>query len=169
MRRFVKPIVACSACKNEYTSDVMNPKILKFILNIYPPYLGAGIRVQHISADYREVVVAMRLRWYNRNYVGTHFGGSLSAMTDPFFMLMLMNILGEEYVVWDQAGSIRFIRPGRGRVAARFHLSEEQIDEIHAQTRSGAVFRPEYSVDILDEQGEIVAQVTKQEYIRKKG
>ena len=146
----------------------MKAKFLKFLLNIYPPYLGAGIRVQHISEDYRDVVVSMKLRWYNRNYVGTHFGGSLSAMTDPFFMLMLINILEDEYIVWDQEAKIKFIRPGRGRVAARFHLSQMQIDEIHAQTQSGAVFRPEYEVKILDESGEVVAEVIKQEYIRKK-
>ena len=146
----------------------MKPKYLKLLLNIYPPYLGAGIFVQHISDDYREVIVSMKLRWYNRNYVGTHFGGSLASMTDPFFMLMLMNILGKEYVVWDQAARIKFIRPGRGRVVARFHLNQAQIDEIHVQTQSSAVFRPEYEVEILDEDGQVVAQVAKQEYIRKK-
>ena len=141
---------------------------MKLLLNIYPPYLGAGIRVEHISDDYCEIVVSMKLRWYNRNYVGTHFGGSLASMTDPFFMLMLMNILGKDFVVWDQAARIQFIRPGKGRVVARFHLSQVQIDEIHAQTQGGAVFRPEYKVEILDEDGEVVAQVVKQEYIRKK-
>lgn len=146
----------------------MNAKYLKLLLNIYPPYLGAGIHVDRISDDFREVVVSMKLRWYNRNYVGTHFGGSLSSMTDPFYMLMLMNILGKGYIVWDQAARIRFVRPGRGRVVARFHLSQEQIDEIHAQTRRGAIFRPEYTVDVLDEGGEVVAQVVKQEYIRRK-
>ena len=94
---------------------LMQPKYLKLLLNIYPPYLGAGIRVVQISGDFREVIVAMKLRWYNRNYVGTHFGGSLSAMTDPFFMLMLLNILGNDYIVWDQAARIQFLRPGRGR------------------------------------------------------
>ncbi len=146
----------------------MNAKILKRLLNIYPPYIGAGIHVDRISEDYRDVIVSMKLRWYNRNYVGTHFGGSLASMTDPFFMLMLMNILGKEYVVWDQAARIQFIRPGRGRVVATFHLGQDQIDEIVAQTRDGAVFRPEYEVEILDEEGEAVARVTKQEYIRKK-
>ena len=146
----------------------MRPQFLKLLLNIYPPYLGAGIRVQHISEDFREVIVSMKLRWYNRNYVGTHFGGSLLAMTDPFFMLMLMNILGKEYVVWDQAARIQFLRPGRGRVQARFHLRQMQIDEIHAQTQKGAVFRPKYEVEIVDEEGQVVAQVTKHEYIRKK-
>ncbi|MBT3314127.1 MAG: DUF4442 domain-containing protein [Anaerolineae bacterium] len=146
----------------------MKPKYLKLLLNIYPPYLGAGIFVQHISDDYREVIVSMKLRWYNRNYVGTHFGGSLASMTDPFFMLMLMNILGKEYVVWDQAARIKFIRPGRGRVVARFHLNQAQIDEIHVQTQSSAVFRPEYEVEIVDEEGQVVAQVVKEEYIRKK-
>lgn len=146
----------------------MKPKTLKRLLNIYPPYLGAGIRVDSISEDYREIVVSMKLRWYNRNYVGTHFGGSLASMADPFFMLMLLNILGDDYIVWDQAARIRFIRPGRGRVAARFHLNQAQIDEIHAQTRGGSVFRPTYHVNILDEEGEIVAKVAKQEYIRRK-
>lgn len=146
----------------------MKPKHLKLLLNIYPPYLGAGIRVDHISDDFRDVWVSMKLRWYNRNYVGVHFGGSLASMTDPFYMLMLMNILGKEYIVWDQAARIEFIRPGRGRVAARFHLSQAQIDEIHAQTRRCAVFRPEYTVDVLNEDGEVVAQVVKQEYIRRK-
>ena len=146
----------------------MNAKSIKFLMNIYPPYLGAGIRVQRISADYREAVVTMKLHWYNRNYVGTHFGGSLGAMVDPFFMLMLINVLGEEYIVWDQEAAIKFIRPGRGRVEARFHLNQEQIDEIIAQTQGGAVFRPEYSVDIVDEEGKIVAQAKKREYIRKK-
>ena len=146
----------------------MKPKYLKLLLNIYPPYLGAGIFVQHISDDYREVIVSMKLRWYNRNYVGTHFGGSLASMTDPFFMLMLMNILGKEYVVWDQAARIKFIRPGRGRGVARFHLNQAQIDEIHVQTQSSAVFRPEYEVEIVDEEGQVVAQVVKEEYIRKK-
>ena len=154
--------------KKTYNWLAMKPNRMKLLLNIYPPYLGAGIRVEHISADYREIVVSMKLRWYNRNYVGTHFGGSLASMTDPFFMLMLINVLGKDFVVWDQAARIRFIRPGGGRVAARFHLSQAQIDEIHTQTRRGAVFRPEYEVEILDEEGEVVAQVVKQEYIRKK-
>ena len=138
------------------------------MLNLYPPYIGAGVKVTHVSDDWRELHVSMKLRWYNRNYVGTHFGGSLSAMTDPFFMLMLMNILGKEYIVWDQAATIKFIRPGRGRVVARFHLDQAQIDEIHAQMQSGSVFHPEYEVEILDEEGQVVAQVVKQEYIRKK-
>lgn len=146
----------------------MKAKNLKRLLNIYPPYLGAGIHVDHISDDFRDVVVSMKLRWYNRNYVGTHFGGSLASMTDPFFMLMLMNILGKDYIVWDQAARIQFVRPGRGRVVASFHLRQEQIGEIIAQTQGGAVFRPEYAVDILDVDGEVVATVIKQEYIRKK-
>jgi len=146
----------------------MKAKYLKLLLNIYPPYVGAGIHIERISDDYREIIVSMKLRWYNRNYVGTHFGGNLASMTDPFFMLMLMNILRKDYVVWDRAARIEFVRPGRGRVTASFHLNQKQIDEIYVQTRGGAVFCPEYEVEVLDEQGEIVAKVVKREYIRKK-
>ena len=146
----------------------MNLKILKFGMNLWPPFLGAGIKVKHIAADFREVVVSMKLRWYNRNYVGTHFGGSLAAMTDPFYMLMLIHILGSEYIVWDKTSTIDFIAPGRGTVTARFRLKDDQIAEIKNETADGKAYSPALSVDIVNESGEVVACVNKKLYVRKK-
>lgn len=146
----------------------MNLRILKFGMNLWPPFLGAGIKVKHIAVDSRKVVVSMKLRWYNRNYVGTHFGGSLAAMTDPFYMLMLIHILGNEYTVWDKTSTIDFITPGRGTVTARFRLKDEQIKEIKENTAKGDAYLPEFSVDIVNESGEVIATVKKILYVRKK-
>jgi hypothetical protein len=110
----------------------------------------------------------MKMRWYNRNYVKTHFGGSLYAMTDPFFMLMLIHILGKEFVVWDKAAHIDFIKPSQGKVTARFLITEEQIEDILKNTSAGQKYFPEFSVDIENEAGEKVARVVKTLYIRKK-
>lgn len=137
-------------------------------LNFYPPFLGAGVRVQRVSEDFREVDVAMGLYWFNRNYVGTQFGGSLYTMTDPFFMLMLMQCLGHDYIVWDQAAAIDFVRPGKGRVWARFRLAEEEIQRIRIEAESGAPLRPVYQVEVVDEEGTLVARVQKTLYVRKK-
>jgi hypothetical protein len=147
----------------------MNPKYLKLLINLYPPYWGTGITVKRISRDYREVWVQMKMRWYNRNYVKTHFGGSLYAMTDPFFMVMLIHILGKEFVVWDKSAHIDFIKPGQGTVTARFLITEEQIKNIMRYTSDGQKYLPEFSVSIEDEAGEKVARVVKTLYIRKKG
>jgi len=106
-----------------------NPAHLRRWINFWPPFLGAGIRIRYISPDTKAVDVEMKLRFWNRNYVGTHFGGSLYSMTDPFFMLMLLDNLGPEYLVWDKAATIRFKKPGRGKVRAEFRLSDEQLDE----------------------------------------
>ena len=146
----------------------MNLGLLKFGINLWPPFLGAGIKVQYIAPDYREIVVSMKLRWYNRNYVGTHFGGSLAAMTDPFYMLMLIHILGNEYIVWDKTSTIDFRAPGRGTVTARFILKDDQIAEITRKTADGDPYYPELSVDIVNELGEVVATVAKKLYVRKK-
>ena len=146
----------------------MNPKYLKLLINVYPPYWGTGITVKSISADYREVCVQMKMRWYNRNYVKTHFGGSLYAMTDPFFMLMLIHILGKEFVVWDKSAHIEFIKPSQGTVTARFVIKEEQIQNIISNTSAGEKFLPEFSVDIENEAGEKAARVVKTLYVRKK-
>jgi len=146
----------------------MRAGLFKALINWYPPYLGAGIRLARISDDYRDLLVQMKLRFYNRNYVGTHFGGSLYAMIDPFYMLMLMQVLGREYIVWDKAAAIEFNKPGRGTVSARFLLSDRVIADIRSQTADGDKYLPEFSVDITDDNGELVARGFKTLYIRRK-
>jgi hypothetical protein len=137
------------------------------LLNLYPPYIGAGVRVK-TSPDLRTFEVRMRLRWWNRNYVGTHFGGSLYSMCDPHFMLILIEALGGGYVVWDKAATIRFRRPGRGTVAATFHIPQERVDEIRVAADAGAKVEPVFVVDVVDERGEVVAEVEKLLYVRRK-
>lgn len=143
-------------------------RMLRWAMNIYPPYLGAGIWVRHIGADFRQVRVRMGLGWYNRNYVGTQFGGSLYSMTDPFFMLMLMENLGRDYIVWDKAASIDFIAPGKGPVYADFNVDGELLRDIRAQTAGGEKYLPELQVEVRDGAGTLVARVHKTLYVRLK-
>ena len=142
-------------------------QLLRF-LNIWPPFLGAGIKVLRISPDKREVDVEMRLRFWNKNYVGTHFGGSLYAMVDPFFMLIVMENLGPEFIVWDKAATIRFKRPGRGTVRAEFRVSQERIEALRDELASKAKIEPVFQVEIKDQQGMVVAEIEKLLYIRRK-
>ena len=146
----------------------MKSKTLKSLINIYPPYWGTGIRLSHIADDYREATVTMKLRFYNRNYVNTHFGGSLYAMVDPFYMLMLMHILGRDYVVWDQAATIEFVSPARGMVSAHFVINDRIVEDIEKNTAAGEKYLPRFEIDIIDEQGTVVARATKTLYIRRK-
>lgn len=146
---------------------MMTAEKLKRLLRFYPPYLGAGVRVTHVSDDFRTVNVEMRLRFYNKNYVGTHFGGSLYSMCDPFYMLMLINILGPDYIVWDKAASIRFKKPGKGVVKATFHIHEERIAEIRAAADTQGKVEPQFQVEITDSDGNVVAEIEKLLYIRR--
>ena len=134
----------------------------------WPPFLGAGIRVTSFADDFRDAVVEMKLGRLNRNAVGTHFGGSLYAMTDPFFAIMLMHNLGERYLVWDKAGAIEYVAPGRGTVHAHFHLSERRIGEIRGEAEKGAKVFPEFHVNIKDDAEAVVAKVHKTLYVRLK-
>ncbi|KAF0864828.1 DUF4442 domain-containing protein [Pseudomonas sp. LD120] len=143
-------------------------RLLRWLMTLYPPYLGAGVRVRQISADFREVRVSMGLGWYNRNYVGTQFGGSLYSMVDPFFMLMLMENLGRDYIVWDKAAAIDFIAPGKGPVFARFSIEQALLDEIRRQTATGDKYLPQLQVEIHDGSGTLVARVDKTLYVRLK-
>ena len=146
----------------------LTPRLLRWLLNIYGPYLGTGIRVERISADWRESQVSMKLRWYNRNAVGSHFGGSLYSMVDPHLMLMLMNLLGKDYIVWDKSAEIDFIRPGRGRVMANFTITDDDLQAIRNNTAQGEKYLPHFSIRVIDTEGELVARIKKILYIRRK-
>src|SRR5947209_17788788 len=115
---------------------------LRTVLRCWPPFLGAGIRVTRVTADWRALDVEMKLHWWNANFVGTHYGGSLYSMADPFYMLMLIAGLGPEYVVWDKSAEIRFRKPGRGTMRAEFRLSQQQIDDIRQALISSDKIEP---------------------------
>jgi len=137
-------------------------------VNLWPPFLGMGIRVIRIAPDMKAVDVQMKLSFWNANYVGTHFGGSLFAMTDPFYMLMLMANLGRDYVVWDKAATIRYKKPGRGTVRAEFRLSDSQIDDVREKLKTMSKYEPVFLVEVKDAAGVVIAEVEKMLHVRKK-
>lgn len=141
---------------------------MRMRLNFYAPFLGAGIRVKRLAPGWKEIDVEMKLRWWNANYVGTHYGGSLYSMTDPFFMVMLIENLGKDYIVWDKSASIRFKKPGRGTVFAKFRLSDQQIREIKQALITEKKIERVFTVEVKDESGTVIAEVEKLLHIRKK-
>lgn len=146
----------------------MNSNLLRRFINYWPPYFFTGIRATRISADFRNADVELRAHWYNRNYVDTHFGGSLFAMTDAWYMIMLIQNLGRDYYVWDQRASIEYLSPGRGTVRAQFRLDDEILQRIREHTASGEKYLPEFQVDIVNAENQLVARVIRTLYIRKK-
>lgn len=146
----------------------MKASLFRHGINLWPPFLFSGIHVVQITPDYRDIRVELRLRPWNRNYVGTHFGGSLFAMTDPFWMLGLMQNLGRDYYVWDRAGEIEFLKPGRGTVTAAFHIDGAMLQEIRDAAADGSKQLRWFSNDVTNGAGEVVARVRKQVYIRLK-
>lgn len=147
-------------------SSLKQRLLLRFV-NIWPPFAATGIHVRW-GDDMKSADVEMRLRPWNRNFVGTHYGGSLYSMTDPFYMLMLIKNLGPEYVVWDKAASIRFRKPGKGTVRAEFRLTDAQLDDIREHLKTESRYEPTFSVEVKDASGDVVTEVQKVLHIRKK-
>ena len=149
----------------------MNPwfkRHIRGLINYWPPFLGAGIRVTRWDSDWRAVDVEMPLRRRNANFVGTQYGGSLYSLADPFYMLMLIENLGPEYIVWDKSASIRFRRPGKGRVQARFRLTQQQIDEIRHSLQGQEKIESTFTVEVKDDSGTVIAEIQKLLHIKKK-
>lgn len=146
----------------------LTPKLAKRLLNLYPPYIGAGVKCSYISEDWSELHSNMKVRWYNKNRVGTHFGGSLYSMVDPHLMLLLMQQLGKGYYVWDKSADIDFIKATKRPVKAIIRMPKAILDEIKQRTENGDKYLPEFEIDIINDEGELIARVNKTLYVKKK-
>lgn len=142
--------------------------LMRYLVNLWPPFVGAGIKILEAREDFRFLKVELKRSWFNTNYVGTQFGGSIYAMVDPFYMLMLMNILGKNYIVWDKAAKIEFLKPGRSKLVAEFHLNDDLIEIVKMRTEHGEKYVFDLPISIHDEQGTHIAHVIKTMYVRKK-
>ncbi|KJY85362.1 translation elongation factor P (EF-P) [Vibrio galatheae] len=153
---------------NKSLAKIYKPGLVKLALNSWPPFWGAGIKILSISDDFREVRMKLKLRWWNKNANRTQYGGSIFSLTDPVYSLMLMGILGERYYVWDKEASINFIKPGQSDLFAEFCVSQNQLDDILMQTANGDKCFPEFIIYVKDKQGNVVSEVQRKLYVRKK-
>jgi acyl-coenzyme A thioesterase PaaI-like protein len=146
----------------------VSPTLFRRLINLYPPYIGAGVSVDYVSTDWKELHVSMALRWYNRNAVGTHFGGSLYAMIDPHLMLLLIQLLGRDYLVWDKSASIEFVKASKKKVRSVIKISDDDLETIRRHTENGDKYFAKFLIEITDESGDQVATAEKVTYIRRK-
>ena len=147
-----------------------NAKFARLIrkINWYPPFLGMAVRVKSYRDDFTRFDVELRAKWYNRNLFGTHFGGSLYTMSDPFFVFILTMSFDGDYIVWDKSAGIDFLKPARGTILGIFEISRERLAEIRSEVDALGKNTYHFEADLVDEAGQVVARVRKEVYVRLK-
>ena len=148
--------------------DKLGPRTFRWLLNLWPCTRGTGGRVTRISPDWKEIRVRLPLNLQTRNYVGSIFGGSLYGAVDPMYMLMLIHLLGPDYIVWDKAATIRFVKPGRTTLFATCRVEDAELDEIRRLLETEPKIDRTYRIALVDAEGTIHAEVEKIIQIRKK-
>ncbi len=146
----------------------ITPRRLAIGMSLWIPNLFSGIRVKGFSQDWTRATVELHVNVLTRNYVKTAFGGSMSAMTDPYFFMLVKHQLGREYIVWDTRGEIEFVKPGRGVVTAHFSVPRAKAEELRQRARGGAKVLEWFETEITDRSGEVVARVRREVYVREK-
>lgn len=148
--------------------NFIDPCSVLKLIRFWPPYFGAGIYVKSVNKEFTEVETSMKLRFFNTNYVGTHFGGSLYSMCDPFLMFILLHHLRDEHIVWDKSASIQYLRPAKGEVKALFKVTSNEVEEIKKNCLNSFSVEPKYEIEITDSENKVVAIVSKTLYVRRK-
>ena len=148
--------------------ESLRSRLQRAAFNLFPAYRGTGARIAYIASDWREVRIRLPLSLRTRNYVGTIFGGSMYGAVDPIYMVMLIRNLGPGYVVWDKSASIRFRRPGRTTLHARFVIDQAELDAIREALRTERAVDRVYRIELTDAHGAVHAEVEKVIHVRRK-
>ena len=149
-------------------SESFQTRLRRWGFNFFPAYRGSGARITYIAADWREVRIKLPLTLRTRNYVGTIYGGSMYSAVDPIYMIMLIKLLGPDYVVWDKSASIRFRKPGKSTLFARFVIDQAETDELRAVLQQHPTLDRIYQVDLVDAEGAVYASIEKTLYIKRR-
>ena len=145
-----------------------SPSLLKAASRIWGPFLGAGVRIMNISPDFREIETRMKLHWYNKNIVGSHYGGSLYSMADPFYMMILLSNIGDKHYVWDKFASVEYVHPCKTEVRAQFNISGDEIERIVEMASDGKAHYVDFHVNVMNTEDNIVAKIKKTLYVKRK-
>lgn len=137
------------------------------LISFWPPYLASGISVNKFDLENSFVRIRLKTSRFNANLFGTHFGGSLYSMCDPWFVFLVINKLGRDYIVWDIAANIEFVKATKKPVFAEFKIEPEDYEKIKEATLDGSIYKPVFTTRVYSE-GETVANITKTIYVKKK-
>ncbi len=148
-----------------YLSKKMYAKAYQLGLNLWPCIRNSGGRVTFISEDFRQLKVQLKYNWKTLNLVGTTYGGSLYSSTDPMYMLMLLEVLGNDYVVWDKGCTIRFKRPSKTNLYCEFHISTEMLEDIYNNLEKSDEYTFTWQAKYKDQDGVIYTEFDKVLYV----
>ncbi len=149
-------------------NESIRARLLRWGFNLFPAYRRTGARITYIAGDLREVRIKLQLNWKTRNYVGSIFGGSMYGAVDPIYMIMFIKLLGPKYIVWDKAATIRFRKPGRTTLYARFTVAKQEIEAIRRELSHEPSLERTYHVDLVDSEGVVRVSFEKNIYIEHK-
>jgi hypothetical protein len=149
-------------------AESFKSRLMRWKFNLFPVYRRTGARITYIASDLHEIHIKLPLNWKTRNYVGTIFGGSMYAAADPMYMVMFINLLGPEYIVWDKAASIKFKQPGHSTLHAKFKIQKAELAFIRKTLNVQDKLDRTYQIKLIDEDGAVCAVVEKIIHFKKK-
>jgi acyl-coenzyme A thioesterase PaaI-like protein len=149
-------------------TENLKSRFIRYAFNLAPVFRATGAWLTHISADMRVVQLKLPLKLKTKNPMGTMCGGNMYSAVHGIYLVMLLQNLGKEYVCVDRLSTIRFLKPGKGTLFARFELTQAELDEAKRLVDAQGKTDREYTVELKDAQAQVCGEVTCTVHVRKK-
>lgn len=149
---------------------VFNKKTLfKYGFNLSPMYRRSTAKIVEVSEDLLSIKIKLPLSYKNRNYVNSIFGGSMFSAVDPIPMVQLINLIGDDFVVWDKSAEVFFKRPAKQHLYAEFKYSAQELEAIKERVAVEKEIEIVKTTQLTDkEKTQVFCEVRKKIYVADK-
>ena len=154
-----------------YHSPDLQPKELKRMLNLWFPFMTNRIQIDSISDDFHHMHVCLKHSFWNRNPNKSIWGGSIVSAMDPFFPILMKQILLRDGIVTDfysKAISVQFIKMVKSNVTFQFSISEKEVALVVQELDQNEKYEGWHSVEGIGSNNKICVKGKVQIFLRKR-
>lgn len=146
-----------------------SPERLRRTMNMWPPLAGSGIRITHISEDWRTARIDLNLAVWNANMHGAAFGGTLYATTDFLVGTVLARVLGKDFEVWTRTGTFQYLAPGRDGAYLEVEITHELENWVRETIAEDGYCNVPFTAVIKNRDGSVVGIGQQSLHARPRG
>ena len=154
-----------------YHSPDLSSVELKRMLNLWLPFMLNQIRIISISQDFYKINVKLKYSLFNKSPNKFIWGGSISSALDPFFPIMMKQIILKKGIYTDfysKAMHINFLKMAKSDLSFNFIINKKEVILAKESLNNNNKYDGWHIVEGIDTDGNVCVVGKIQVYLRKR-
>ena len=139
------------------------------MLNLWIPFIFNRIKIIHVSDDFRQIDVRLKLSFWNRNPGKAIWGGAIFSAADSFYPIMLkQNALlnGIKTQFFTKSTQVNYIKEAKTKLIFNFELTENEVSNMLYILNKDSKYQEWHTVYGIDENNNKCIKAKIQVYLK---